>query len=111
VRVAIPVYVEADPLKEGYKTIYTVPPGATLTVERVVVHFPSGTGGELLVAFYYGQTRVFPEGEGYRGDGTRLEDEVSAVWISGEDVVVWFRNLSSTDVRRAYGKLEGELKY
>jgi len=101
------LYISASPGVEEIIDAFTVSPGKKFKLERTFVFFPSGTAFELEVAVYRGHEKVKPTIGVYKGDGNSVEDK-TAVWFgSGEPVKVWYKNLSTTDVRKCTVMLEG----
>jgi len=100
----------ASPGDSGFATIYTVDPGRILKIHKVIIHFPSGTAGELRLALYYGNLKVYPKTPYVNGDDVKLEDYVDLTWFSGDDVKLWYENTNVTTARYADVKLEGVLQ-
>jgi len=107
--VVIKYHLKADPSEEKTISIYKVPNGHTLRITSVEIRFPSGTGGELLVALKYGNMKVYPDSGYASGDGGTIRDDVDITYQSGLDVLLYYKNENTTDVREAYINLEGEL--
>jgi len=106
-RKSIHYYIEASPGAEEKVTIFTVSPGKKFKLQRVHVFFPTGTNFELEVAIFRGEEKVKPTDGVYKGDGNVFPD-LTAVWYgTGEKVILWFKNLSATDVRKGSVLLEG----
>jgi len=110
VEVSIPYRLVAAAGEEGYRTIYTVQPGMTLRVKRVHVHFPIASGGELRVALYYGNLKVYPETDWISGSDVHFDDPVDLAWYSGDRVRLWFENTNAAEERSCDIKLEGVLE-
>jgi len=108
-KVSIPYRLVAGPGTTGYVDIYTVPPGKILHTKRVVVHFPSGVAGELRVALYYGNLRVYPDRPYVSGDDVTFDDKIDVTFWSQDSVRLWYENVSPTDARAADIKVEGDL--
>jgi len=110
VEVSIPYRLVAAPGEEGYRTIYTVQHGMTLRVRKVHVHFPIASAGELRVALYYGNLKVYPETDWICGSDVDFDDCVDLTWYSGDRVRLWFENTNAAEERSCDLKLEGVLK-
>jgi len=108
--VSIPYRLVASPGEKGFKEVYTVPAGYTLKVCRVHVHFPIASAGELRIALYYGQSRVYPEADWISGSDIHFDDPVDLEWFSGDGVRVWFKNTNTVEERSCDLKLEGVLQ-
>jgi len=106
--VSIPYYLTKSAIGSGFETIMTVPPFKRIKIRKIIVQFPSGTGGELRVALYYGLMKVAPETDYYAGDDARFEDEIDVTYYSGDPIRIWWE-LTVAVARKANIKLEGEL--
>jgi len=99
----------ADPGAKGFVNIVKVPPGHTLLVKLVHIAFPVDTLGELDIALYYGDLKVYPD-EGYiTGDNMTWVDEVHLHYFSQDPIKLYYRNRNTEVSKEAYVKLEGEL--
>lgn len=107
--VSIPYFLEKSAIETGFIDIYTVEAGKTLRVTKIRVQFPSGTGGELEVALYYGDLKVAPETASYKGDDARFEDDIDVAYFSGDPVRLWY-NCTIANARKANIKLDGVLE-
>jgi len=108
-KVSIPYRLVAGPGATGYVDIYTVPPGKILHAKRVVVHFPSGVAGELRVALYYGNMRVYPDKPYVSGDDVTFDDKIDVTFWSQDSVRLWYENTNAAEPRSCHIKLEGGL--
>jgi len=102
-------FVKSTAVEEKFVDIWTVPGGKKFYAKRIHVHFPSGTGGELYVALYYGLRKIAPATSYYNGDDARFVDEIDVTYHSGDPVKLWYKNTAAA-TRTANVKIEGELE-
>ena len=107
--VSIPYFLSAAGGAEGTVAIYTVPGGKTLTITKAGIAFPVGTYFELELALRYGDMQVLPEGATLKGDNMMWEKNCELKWFSGDDVILYYKNLNATEIREANLNLDGEL--
>jgi len=106
---SISYHLVASPGAEDIISIATVPPGKVLKIKLVHVSFPIDTLGELDVALYYGNTKVYPN-EGYMsGDNMTWVDEVKICYYSQDPIRLYYKNRNTAASKEAYVKLEGEI--
>jgi len=108
--VTIHKHLSFGPGETGLEAIYTVQPGKVLTVESVQIAFPAGVYGELHIALYYGNLKVWPETDYVSGDNVLFKKEVRLRYWSGDRILVWYRNVNTTQVRDCFVDLEGRLE-
>jgi len=108
--VSIPYHLSASPGAEGDATLYTVPDAMTLILNKIQIHFPSGTAGELELSFYRGMEKVAPTERVYTGDDVLWIIDVKIVFRSGSNVTLHYKNTNTTTAREAYLILGGELE-
>jgi len=108
-KVSIPYRLTASPGASGFINIYTVPAGMILTIKKIIVHFPSGTLGQLHLRLYYGHMKVYPQNDYISGDDVKFEDEVDITYWSADPVRLWYENVNTAEARYADIKLEAEL--
>jgi len=108
--VTIHKHLSISPGATGFENIYTVKPGKTLTVKVVQVAFPAGTYGELQIAIYYGNLKVWPETDHVSGDNVLFRKEARIKYYSGDPVRVWYNNTNATETRDCFMDLEGVLE-
>ncbi len=97
----------ASPNEENTIEIYKVSPAKKFKLERVQIAFPVGSAFELQIAVYRGLEKVKPTTGVYSGDGFVIADITGVEFYSGDSVKLWYKNLSSTDIKRAIVILEG----
>jgi len=102
-------FIKSTVVEEKFVDVWTVPGGKRFRARRILVHFPSGTGGELRVALYYGLRKVAPATAYYNGDDARFEDEIDVLYHSGDPVRLWYENTVAA-TRTANVKVEGFLE-
>jgi len=106
-RKSIHYFISASPGAEALVGVYKVSPGKRFKLERVQIFFEMGTAFELEVAIFRGLEQVKPTTGVYKGEGNVFVD-VTGVWFGpGEEVKLWYKNLSTTDIRKATLLLEG----
>jgi len=102
-------FIKSTVVEEKFVNVWTVPGGKRFHAKVIRVEFPSGTGGELRVALYYGLRKVAPATPYYSGDDARFEDEIDVTYHSGDPVKLWYKNTVAA-TRTANVKIEGELE-
>jgi len=105
----ISYFLKSTTTEEKFVDIYTVPGGKRFHAKVIRVEFPSGTGGELQVALYYGLRKVAPATPYYNGDDARFEDCIDVLYHSGDPVRLWYKNTVAA-LRKANVKVEGILE-
>jgi len=109
-RITVTYHLEASPAAEGYETIYTIPKGRIFQLEKSEVDFPSGAAFELLLALNHGIHQVAPVEGKWRGDGFAVTDQTRYKWLSGEPILLYYKNLNTTTARKAQITLTGQLE-
>jgi len=107
--IAVPYHITVDPAKKGKVSIYKVPGGRSFKLTELVIRFPAGARGELLLRIYHGEIPVVPEERDASGDDVKFEYPCEHTFGAGSDVWLKYENISTTDVREAYIVLHGEL--
>jgi len=64
----------------------------------------------LLLALYHGIRQVAPIEGKWRGDGFAVTDHTQYKWLSGEPVLLYYKNLNTTTVRKAQITVTGILE-
>ena len=108
-KISIAYQVNASAGAEGKTSIYTVPAPRNFVLREVLIHFPSGTDGDLKLAFYIGDFKVLPREGYYTGDGGMLKDDSDATFNAGEDITLYYKNENATEAKKAYILIMGEL--
>jgi len=108
--ISIHKHLSISPGKEGFQAIYTVEPGKILTTKLVQIAFPAGTYGELYIALYYGNMKVFPETEYVSGDNVLFRKNARLKYWSQDPVLVWYKNVNTTETRDCFIDIEGILE-
>lgn len=108
--ISVPYVADKAPAAIGYDIAYVVPSGRRFKLKEVEVHFPSGTARELELAIYHGIKQVAPEKEVWRGDDLRFRAICDYEFISGEKVLVYFKNISTVARRGGHLNLIGVLE-
>jgi len=106
-RRSIHYYIEAAAGAEDRVTIWTVTAGRKFKLERVQIFFPVGTNFELEVAIYRSEEKVKPTDGVYKGDGNVFVDQTEIWFGTGEKIILWYKNLHATEVRKGSVLLEG----
>jgi len=109
-KITISYHLVASPGAEDKVTLFTVPDGQRLIVNTIHILFPAGVYGELELSFYYGIQRVFPKERVITGDNVLLEFDTKLVYYSGDDVILYYKNTNTTEVREAFIYLTGVLE-
>jgi len=109
-KVTIHKHLSISPGATGFELIYTVDPGKILTVKIVQVAFPAGTYGELHIAIYYGNLKVWPKTDYVSGDNVLFRKGVSIKYYSGDPIRVWYKNTNTTETRDCFIDVEGLLE-
>jgi len=93
---------------EGKTPVYTVP-YKHIVVRRVRAHFPDDGLGDITLALYYGDMKVFPK-EGFIYPTSNVFDErLEAHYFLGDDVLVYWKNINTTSSYRVVLDLEFEV--
>jgi len=95
---------------EGTTTIYSVKSAQKLTLKRVIFHFPSGSNYELGLAIQRGEYRVCPEQGLVYGDDSVIELTDDSIFDSGSDVLLYYKNESTTTAHEAFIVIEGDIE-
>jgi len=103
-------FISAPAADEGDYTIYTTNPGVVTRLKTIQVSFPEGTRGELELYLKYGHVKISPQTPCWKGDGTRIDDLIDFEFGGGVDIVIHYKNLSTTDTRYATIKIEACVK-
>jgi len=106
-RKSIHYFISASAGEESKVAVYTTGIGKRFKLERVQIFWPLGTAFELEVAVFRGLEQIKPTNGVYKGDGNVFVDTTGVWFDSGEKVYVWYKNLSTTDIRQATLLLEG----
>ena len=109
-KITIPYHITVSAGDSGFETIFTVPAGKRITILKTQIKFPSGTNGELLLALYYGNTRVSPYTNYWVGDDVLFVDEMRSTYQGGDSIVLYYRNTSTTESKEAYLLITAELE-
>jgi len=109
-RITVTYHITADPGASGRVAIFTVPGGRSFKHERTEVHFPVATYGELQLALYHGANKVMPYSGYWVGDNTVVVDESTAEWGPNADIVLYYKNTSTTDTHEAFIVITGVLE-
>jgi len=107
--ISISYHLSASPATTGTTNLYRVPGGKRLKVLCTNITFPSASDYELHVAFYRGIKKQLPTEGDYIGDDTRTHDNTIAEWGTDENVILWYKNDSTTATKDCDILLECEL--
>jgi len=107
---SVSYHLVASPGAKDIISIATVPAGKVLTINHIEVFFPTGVSDELHVAFYYGNTKVFPSEGDLVGDNIKYDKPVCLKYYSQDSIKLYYKNDNTTYERIADIVLEGELK-
>jgi hypothetical protein len=102
--------ITVPPNATAVESIYTVPPGRTLHLKRVVVHFPVGTLSELHIKIFNGWIGIAPTDGFLMGDDVKYEIDVDEKYGSQSVVRGMFINTSTVSQRECIVTLLGELE-
>jgi len=108
-KVTIPYHLSASPTTEAKVSIYKIPPAKRFILTKIEVAFPVGTYGELEIALYRGHMRLWPEERNVTGDDVHYVKELRWEFDSGSEILLYYKNVNTTQVRDAFIVLEGEL--
>lgn len=86
----------------GKTPIFRAPPGAVTKITRVLVIFPPGTNGELLVKIMSGIRDIAPKSGWYSGEDVAIEDTIEQEIYPDSTIDVHYINNSSTESRSAF---------
>ena len=93
---------------EKKESIYKVP-YKHIVVDRIRAHFPDGGLGDITLALYYGDMKVFPR-KGFIYPTSNVFDErLEAHYFLGDDVLVYWKNINTTSSYRVVLDLEFEV--
>jgi len=106
-RKSIHYFISASAGEEKTIDVFTVSPVKKFKLEKVQIFFPLGTAFELEVAIFRGLEQIKPTNGVYKGNGNVFVDTTGVWFGTGETVKLWYKNLSTTDVRQATVLLEG----
>lgn len=106
-RKSIGYLISASPGEEAEVKIYRVSAGKIFKCERVQIYFPLGTFFELQVVIKRGLEPIKPTKGVYQGDGNPVLDVTGVEFGSDEEIRLWYKNLSTTDIRKAFVLIEG----
>ncbi len=95
---------------EDTTVIYSVKSAQKLILRRVIFHFPSGSNYELGLAIQRGEYRVCPESGLVYGDDNVIVLEDDSIFDSGSDVLIYYKNESSTTAHKAFVAIEGDIE-
>jgi len=109
-KITISYHLVAAANTEADVSIYTVPPAQKLIIKRVQIYFPAGTYGELELYFKYGVMKVYPKSGVIKGDNYCHNKETNLEYYSGDQVVIHYKNINTTEERQAFIDLEGVLE-
>jgi len=99
-------FLNISPGAEGYTSIYTVDNGKIIELKKIQIIFPAGTDGELQISLWYGDLKVAPDTDYWHGDSGKIEDCLKVKYSSGDDVMIWYKNINTTDYRKATIKID-----
>lgn len=108
--ISIAYELTADASREGELTLYTVQAAKKFKLTNIYVHFPAGTYFELRIAIMKGIYQVAPHSGVYVGDANVITDKSNHVFESGESVTLYYKNTNTTEARKAFVLLTGELE-
>jgi hypothetical protein len=109
-KTSIPYFLEASAGAEGDIVIYEVEPARKFKLTSLRVSFPSTTNYELLISFLKGIDQIAPHKGAYRGESEVIEDENDVEFASSERLILHYENLNTTEAKRAFILLRGELE-
>ena len=109
-KISIAYYLSAAASAEGDVTLYEVEAAKKFRVTSVHVTFPLDTSFELEISLFRGIRQIAPYTGTYRGDGQVIEDDVDEEFSSSERLILHYKNNSTTDVRKAFILVRGELE-
>jgi len=105
--VQISKFLNIAPTTEGFTSIYKVPNGKIIELQKIQIIDPSGTNGEVYISLWYGDLKVAPDVDYWEGDSGKIEDCLKVKYYSGDDVMVWYKNVNTTNYRKATIKIDG----
>jgi len=109
-KITIPYHLVASAGASGFEEVFTVPAGMKITILKTQIKFPSGTGGELYLALYYGNSKVAPYTGYWVGDDVLFVDEMSSSYQGGDSIVLYYNNTNTTEAKEAYLLITAELE-
>jgi len=95
---------------EGTTTLYTVKSAQKLTLKRVYVQCSTGSELQLGVAVKKGIIQAVPETGLIRDDGAGVEAQDDTVFVSGEDVSLYYKNEDATNAHSVFVLIEGVIE-
>jgi len=108
-RLTIPYHLSASASAEGDVTLWTVQGAKKFRIDEIIVRFPSGTAGQLKIYLKYGAGRRWPTGRELVGDSATLKFKADLEYEGGDDIVLHYKNESTTDTLECYIYLCGTL--
>lgn len=109
-KVSVPYHASVPAVTEGTAVAFTVPGGQRFRLREVETVFPSGAAGDLQLAVYHGIRKVAPKDGVFRMSQGKQVARVEYTFISGEKVLVWYKNTHATEAKDGDLLLEGELE-
>jgi len=108
-KISVAYKLTATAATEADYTIYTVPGGKRIKLGTFNVTFPIGTDGYLEISFYRGLEKIVPTEGVLVGEGMAYGVEEVEEYISGEKIIMHYKNTHPSAAKYAYILLEGEL--
>lgn len=87
----------------------TVPSARSLTIRRILIHFPTGSNYTMLVSIYKGEEQVFPDQGTITGDNVLYAFETHLTFDGGSTVYVKVSNTDPTNAHSIVVVIEGIL--
>jgi len=111
---AKPLYVAAklfefDPDFDGDVELFTVPEGKILRTTTIKLYYDIGTEFQLKNKIKYGNMPIKPDDGEFTGNGNWVEVKFEMELQSGSKIILYAKNESSTEKKRVYVIVEGEL--
>jgi hypothetical protein len=107
--ISIGAWVNVAAATTSVVDFYRVPGGYNFIIEEVQASFPSGTAGELALAFFVGPTQILPTVGSYFGDGSTVSDKTIVIVQQDGLIQLKATNSNTTTTRSAYVLVRGTL--
>jgi len=104
--VQISKFLNVPPTDEGYTSVYQVPKGKIIELRKIQLIVPAVVNGELYISLWYGDLKVAPNTDYWHGDDGKIEDCLKTRYYSGDDVMVWYKNVNTTYYRKVTIKID-----
>ena len=112
---AKPNYVVAklfkfDPDTEQDVTLFIVPEGKLLKTAVIKLYFDIGTEFQLKCKVKYGEMPIKPDNGEFTGNGNWVEAKFEMELESGSKILLHAKNESTTEIKKVYVIVEGEVE-